>query len=383
MKPQILLVAAEASSLAYAVQLLQEFKKRNIDVQFFGIGGEAMEELGFETLERSEKMAVVGLFEVLAHFNVIRNAFLKILGEVKSRKPRFALLLDYPGFNLRLAQKLWKMKVPVVYYISPQVWAWRQGRVHLIKKIISKMLVVFPFEVSFYQRFEMPATFVGHPLLDELKTKQLSLEQIKEARGRLGVVADDFLVALLPGSRPSELKYCLETQLKAAEKLYRERPKTKFFLLVAPTFSVEAVASLLPQDLKIPLRLIKEDPSRALQWADCALVASGTATLLTGLLRVPMVIMYKMNTLTGFFAKRLVKGPKYFGMANLVLGEQAVPELFQEQASAENLCSELKRYIDDPSYLKATREKLSKIEQKLGSSGAQSRVVDECLEYLK
>jgi lipid-A-disaccharide synthase len=384
-KTEVLLVAAEASSELYARRIIEEVKKRGLDFNFYGIGSHSMKAMGFDLIESSENMAVVGLFEVLAHWKVISRAFKSLVrrasGLQTGEKPKVALLIDYPDFNLRLAKKLNSRKIPVLYFISPQVWAWRQGRVHLIKKIVSRMLVVFPFEKDFYEKFNVPVSFVGHPLLDEIKNLRFQGEDRKVARQHLGVKDGDFLVGLLPGSRESELKYNFQTQLNAATEIAVKKPFARFIILVAPTLDIERVKSLIPENLKVSLRVVKDDPLKIIQICDACIVASGTATLMVGLAEVPMVIMYKMNQATGFVARRLVSGA-FFGMANLILGERAVPELFQDEANPENLSKEICRYIDDNDYRIATTQKLSKIKDRLGSGGAISRVVDELVKVL-
>ncbi|MCC6276556.1 MAG: lipid-A-disaccharide synthase [Oligoflexia bacterium] len=380
---KILIVAAEASSELYGARIIEEARRRGHRWQFIGIGSAGMQSQGAEIIERSERMAVVGLAEVLKHFKVIKNAFYSLLAVASKEKPNAALLMDYPDFNLRLARRLKAMAVPVVYFISPQVWAWRQGRVHLIKKIVSKMLVVFPFEKEFYQRFGVDVEFVGHPLLDELERAKLSSAQRIQERQKLGFKPDDFVVALLPGSRHSEIKYILATQIEAARRLQAARPLVKFVLLVAPTLELEEIRSLLPSDLPESFRLVKDEPFKILQLSEAALVASGTATLVTSLAQIPMVIVYKMNPVTGWLAKYLVRGPAFFGMPNLILGGRVVPELFQAEASAEKVSEELTRYIDDSQYYIEVKEKLASVGQKLGGGGAVSRVVDELERLIK
>ena len=295
------MVAAEASSELYARRIMEEARKRSLSLSFYGIGSQGMNTLGFDLVEKSENMAVVGLWEVMAHWSVISSAFKRLVSRAREKKPSVALLMDYPDFNLRLAKKLHGLGIPVLYFISPQVWAWRTGRVHLIKKIVSRMLVVFPFEKNFYEDFGVPVSFVGHPLLDEVKNSSLSQDHRKAARAQMGVGENDFLVGLLPGSRESELKHNFETQLLAAEEISKKRPQARFLILVAPTLEKERVASLIPQDFSVDVRLVKDDPLSVLQLCDACIVASGTATLMTGLAGTPMVIMYKMNAMTGLF----------------------------------------------------------------------------------
>ena len=341
-----------------------------------------MQELGCEIIEQSEKMAVVGLLEVISNFKLVASAFLSLVKLARKRKPAAALLLDYPDFNLRFAKKMKRLGIPVIYYISPQVWAWRQSRVHLIKQIVDKMLVVFPFEREFYKNFDVPVTFVGHPLLHEISLHKLNSEQREVAREKIGVQSKNFLVGLLPGSRHSELKYCLQTQLKAAEVIASKKTDARFLILVAPSLELKTVQDLVPSNLKVSVRLVKDDPLKILQLCDSCIVASGTATLMTALSETPMVIMYKMNAVTGFLAKRLVKGPEFFGMVNLILRHQAVPEFFQAAASPENLAAEIIKYADDPVYTKAIKEKLASVKHKLGDGGATIKVVDELMAVI-
>lgn len=379
---EILIVSAEASSELYARRVMLECEKRNLPVSFFGIGSEAMKQMGCQIVEQSEKMAVVGLWEVLAHWKIISQAFKNLLNMARVKKPKLALLLDYPDFNLRLAAKLKKLDVPVYYYISPQVWAWRTGRVKVIKKIISKMLVVFPFEVDFYKKHNVDVSFVGHPLLDEVVESRMSEEQRKEKRGLWGAKPEDFVVGIMPGSRDSELRYCFETQIRATEEILIQKPDTKFFILVAPSLDTEFVKTYMPTDTKIKFVFIKDEPFKMIQSCDAVIVASGTATLMTALMEVPMVIMYKMNPMTASLARKLVKG-RFFGMPNLISNEKIVPELFQEEANADFIANEILKYISNPSYLKSVQQKLSKIKDMLGTSGAAIRVVDEIQKALQ
>lgn len=378
---EILIVAAEASSELYAGRIIDECRRRKLNVHFFGIGSRKMAEVGCEVVEYSENMAVVGLWEVLARWKVISHAFKKLLEISKIKKPKLALLLDYPDFNLRLAKKLYNMQIPIFYYISPQVWAWRTGRVKLIKRIIRKMLVVFPFEVAFYQSYNIDVKFVGHPLLDEIANSQLSANLRIEGRQRLNVQNDDFLVGLMPGSRESEIENNFVTQMNAAAIISKKIPNAKFMILVAPTLDIELIKTFIPPNAQINYVLVKDEPLKMIQLCDSCIVASGTATLMAALAETPMVIMYKMNALTAIIAKRLVKG-NFFGMPNLIFGEQVVPELFQQEASDLNLACETLKFIEDKKYLENTKHKLSQIKYKLGSSGANLKVVDEIQKFI-
>jgi lipid-A-disaccharide synthase len=377
---KILIVAAEASSCLYAQRLLQHWKKHNISVEAFGIGDRAMEAEGFECLGRAEELAVVGISEVISHWGVIKKAFHDCVAAASERKPDVVLLLDYPGFNLRFAKKMKALGLPVVYYISPQVWAWKQGRVKTIREVVDKMLVVFPFEVDFFAKHGMQVDFVGHPLLDEMNPKHSDPKAREMHRARYGIQPDEVLLALMPGSRNSELKHHLETQIAAARELVKKFPRLKVALFVAPNFSKEHLQDRL-QSLDFPLILIKDEPFAMIDLADVVLCASGTATLMVGLLEKPMLIMYKMNKLTAWVARTFVKGTKYFGLINLVLDEKVANEVFQEAADAPNLVTELEPLIRNSALRAQIAARLRPAKDRLGSKGATVRVAEALEAY--
>jgi len=380
-KPQILIVAGEASSELYAFRVMEEIHRRGIDAHFFGIGSKRMAEAGFEVIEKAENIAVVGVSEVFSQLRVILRALGRLAKTAEERKPALALLLDLPDFNLRLAKKLKHLDVPIIYYISPQIWAWRKGRVHTIKKLVKKMLIVFPFEKSFYEEHGVPVEFVGHPILDELQALKMTDSQRQSERAKYGVTLEHHLVGLLPGSRKGELRHMLETQVRAAEKIAARNANVRFFILVAPSLDVEFVRSQLPVT-SINVVLIKDEPVKVMRLADSLIVASGTATLFAGLAAVPMVIMYKVSPLSYVIGRAFIHGVKWFGLPNLILGEEVVPELLQSEASPERLAAEIQRYISEPEHSRRTREKLLSIRTRLGTEGATKRVADELVEFL-
>ncbi len=377
---RILIVAAEASSCLYALRLLQHWKKAGLHVEAFGIGDQAMAQEGFKCLARAEDLAVVGLQEVISHWPVIKKAFYEVMSAATDKTPQVALLLDYPGFNLRLAKRLKKLGVPVVYYISPQVWAWRSGRVKTIQKLVAKMLVVFPFEVDFYSSHGVDVEFVGHPLLDELSPRFFDPLVRETHRAKYGLTNDDVVLALMPGSRRSELKHHLDTQLEAVRQLRPTCPQLKVALFVAPNFSTEQFQGYL-SGLDFPLILIKDEPFSMIDLADVVLVASGTATLMVGLLEKPMVIMYKMNAMTAFLAKKFVKHTKYFGLINLVLDAPVAKELFQEQANPPQLAKSLRVLITSATQRRDMAAALKPAKERLGKQGATARVAQALEPY--
>lgn len=377
----VLIVAAEASSSLYALRLLQHWKNQGIKVDAFGIGSREMEKEGFQIIGRSEELAVVGLQEVIAHFPVIRDAFLGLVEQAKVKKPRVALLLDYPDFNLRLAKRLKRMGIPVIYYISPQIWAWRTSRVNIIRDRVDRMLVLFPFEKDFYEKNNVPVEFVGHPLLDELSENLFDHSQQQLKRSKYGFTSDDTILALMPGSRQSEIRHHLAVQIATAKELRKTHPKIKVVLLVAPTIEKEELQRHLGS-VDFPITLIKDEPFSMISMADVVLCASGTATLMVGLMEKPMVIMYRMNPITAFLAKRFVKHTKHFGMINLILDDRVVPELFQEQANPNTMAKSLEPMVSSVETRRELKARLAQAKDRLGKKGATVRVAEVLKEYL-
>ncbi len=378
---QVLFVAAEASSVTYAQRILEAWKKQGRQVHAFGVGSQEMEDLGFERLGKSEEMAVVGAAEIIAQYSHLKGVFDSLVSEAEKRRPKVAVVMDYPEFNLMLAKKLHALGIPVVYYISPQVWAWRKGRVKTIKKYCQKVFVLFPFEVPFYEEHGVPCEFVGHPLLDELDEKLFDPTYQMLHRQQVGIADNEIVLGLMPGSRRLELKQHFKIQLDVARILSKKFSNLKIVILTAPTFSKDKMNEYL-EDFRLPYILLKDEPFRMIHLVDIMLVASGTATLQVGLLKKPMVIMYRMKWLTGIFAKLLVRGTKYFGLVNLILGKEAVPERFQSDVTAEKIAPLVERYIVDENYRKQVIADLAQVRSYLGDKGATVRVVKALDEYL-
>jgi lipid-A-disaccharide synthase len=274
------------------------------------------------------------------------------------------------------------MEIPVGFFISPQVWAWRKGRVQTIKKYCRKVFVLFPFEVAFYQEHGVPCEFVGHPLLDEIDDKLFDREYRLSHRRQCGIRDDEIVLGLMPGSRRLELQQHFQIQQDVARLLSRKYPQLKILILVAPTFSKEKIQDHL-EDFRLPYILQKDDPFRMIHLCDLMLVASGTATLQVGLMKKPMVIMYKMKWLTGVFAKLVVRGTRYFGLVNLILNREVVPERFQSEVTAPKIAALLERYIEDPAYRHQVEEELGQVRSYLGDKGATRRVAQALEEYLQ
>ncbi len=383
-KSEILIVAAEASSSLYAQRILSEFSLQKIDCHFWGVGSKEMENQGLDRLGCSEDMAVVGIKEVMTHYKDIKAVLNKIVERAKQNPPKFALLLDYPEFNLKLAKELKKLNIPVIYYISPQVWAWRTSRIKIIKKYVDKMLVLFPFEKEFYEKNEMDVKFVGHPLLDEIHERFFTHEYLSEQRQKFGLSLTDKVLALMPGSRKSEIEYNLETQIKTAAILKKEDPSLKVMIFVAPTFTVEQFKMFLQNyNISVGYIIVKQEPFEMIHMADVVLTASGTATVMVGLMVKPMVIMYKLNWLTAFIFKFLVgQKIKLFGMINILLGKKVCDEFFQSEATPENLSKSLRVLLYDKAEYQIKSMELKRTHSILGSKGATERVVESLKAYI-
>ena len=378
----VMIVAAEASSGLFAQRLLEHWQLQKKEIKFFGVGTKEMEDLGFERFGKAEEMAVVGATEAIEAYSRLKIVFNKLIDEAQVRRPKVVILMDYPEFNLMLAKKLHALGIPCVYYITPQVWAWRKGRVQTIKKYCTKVFVVFPFEEEFFRSKGVPVEFVGHPILDELKDKYFSEEYHKIHRSRCGIASDQMVLGIMPGSRKGEIQQHFKLQLSVAKRLYKEFPHLKVLIMTAPTVTKEYLQEFM-DDVDFPVMLVKDEPFEMIELADIVLAASGTATLMVGLLGKPMVVMYKVKFLTGILARLLVRGVNFFGIVNLIFDKEVVPERFQGDASEEELYKLMKRYIVDSSYRESVVEELKKLHHVLGEKGATRRVTKSLEGFLQ
>ncbi|MBC7419669.1 MAG: lipid-A-disaccharide synthase [Bdellovibrio sp.] len=375
-----MIVAAEASSAHYALKLMQFWKAQGKDYSYFGVGSDAMEAEGFERLGKSEEMAVVGAAEIFAHFSELKSVFNSLVEQARIRKPNVVVVMDYPEFNLYLSRKLHAMGIKVYYYISPQVWAWRKSRVETIKKFCEKAFLLFPFEVDFYKSRDVPYEFVGHPLLDEMDPNLIDPVKIQYQKEKFGIKKTEKLLALMPGSRRGELDQHLDIQLEVARRLLVKHEHLRLVIFVAPTIrKVEMIARL--ENFKSPYILLQDDPNKMISLADYVLVASGTATLMVGLLQKPMVIMYRVKWLTGVFGRMLVR-VKFFGLVNLILDREVVPERKLAEANPNELTRLMDRFISDPVYTQETIEALKQLPHFLGEKGATARVASSLEKHL-
>ena len=373
---RVLIVAGEASGDRYGAGLIEAIARRMPGVSFTGIGGPLMRAAGLAPLVHAERIAVMGFFEVISSLPRIREAFDLCLAELKS-PPDLVLLIDYPGFNLRLARHAKEAGVPVIYFISPQVWAWKPGRVRTIARNVSRMLVIFPFEEGWYRERGVEATFVGHPLVEILKRSGPRLTR-EEAAARFGVDPARRVIGLLPGSRMKEARRNLPPILGAARRLAEKHPGVQFLMPVASTLTVQALAEMV--DLP-GVVFTRDDFYEALNLCDIAIVASGTATMEVGLLGIPMIIVYRLNPLTYAIARRMTR-LSTFGMINLVAGSRIVPELIQGDCTPARIATEAERLLTDRVLHERTRKALRAVRDGLAGEGAFDRaatIVEETL----
>jgi len=375
-RPHILIVAGEASGDIHAAHLVDEIKKLDPEVTFSGLGGIHMKNSGVEIYHDLTKLAVVGFWEVLNHYGEFKKIFDSFLKKAKEIKPACVILIDYPGFNLRLAKKLKEQHIKVIYYISPQVWAWKKNRVHQIKKYVDRMLVIFQFEKDFYASFGMEVDFVGHPLADDIKVtveKEAFLKghHLQEYRLTIGI---------LPGSREKEIQRILPVMLKAASALQKNYPMLQFMIVKAPTIDSQLIYEQLSKnEQKIPV--IEEDRYNAMHACDLCMVASGTATLETALLLKPMVVVYKTSFLTWALAKLFVKIPN-IGLVNVVAGKRIVPECIQQEATGSNIARHLESIFKDEIRIAQIKTGLAEVKRSLDAGGASQKAAKLVLESL-
>ncbi|APZ43228.1 lipid-A-disaccharide synthase [Acidihalobacter ferrooxydans] len=363
---RILIVAGEASGDHHGARLVREVLRRAPGIRFSGIGGEAMRHAGVEVLIDSSDLAVVGLVEVLMHYRTLRNALELMREKLRRERPDLLVLIDYPDFNLRLAKTARELGIRVLYYISPQVWAWRQKRVHAIRECVDMMAVVFPFEKPFYEAADVPVRFVGHPLTDEVHS-ELSRAQ---SAAEFGLDPERPVVGLFPGSRRSELQRLLPLQLAAARLLREKIPGLQFILPRASTLSDTAVSSHL-RAANLDVKQVTGNFYDIIQCCDAIVSASGTATLEIALMGKPLVVVYRVNPISYQLMRRLIK-VDHIALCNIVAGRRVARELIQNQATPAAIATELQQILTDAGYADSLREGFAQIREKLRGDGTNA-----------
>jgi len=367
-KPKkVLLVAGEASGDLQAAHLVRAIHRIDPEVQFFGVGGEQLERAGLRVLYSSRRLSVVGISEVLPRIGSILKALRMLKRSLAQESPDLAVLVDFPDFNLRVAKYAYRRKVPVVYYISPQVWAWRSGRVRQIARVVRKMIVLFPFEVPIYEKAGVDVEWVGHPLLDIVRPA-LSAE---EAFEQFGLDPHRPVIGLLPGSRMSEIQRLLPVLLDTAKILRQTFPTLQFLIPLAPGISRAAVAPFLERD-SVSVTVVEGRTYDVMSVATLLVTASGTATLEGAILGKPMVIIYKVSFLSYWIGRALIH-VNHIGMANLVAGKRIAPELIQADANPAQIAQVCLRLLKDPGLLKQMAKEMAAVRERLGESGSAQR----------
>ena len=369
-KYKIVIIAGEVSGDMHGAKLISALNSIHPELAISGIGGDLMTKEGLQVIYHIEQMAFLGIGEILKHLPFIRRVFKDMVQYICSNRPDAVVLIDYPGFNLKLAKAVSKRGISIIYYISPQLWAWGKRRVKIIKKYVDKMMVIFPFEVSFYQQFGIETEYVGHPLVDSHYNKVV----IKESKSQGKIV-----LGLLPGSRKQEVENLLPDMLVTASILKQKGKIDAAVIARSNTIPLEYYQEQIKGYDFVSIHQSSLDEFYIT--LDVALVSSGTATLETAYFQVPMVIVYRVNPLTWFLGKLLVN-LDYIGLANIVAGEKIADELLQGQFIPDKAASLLGNLLE-PEINKGMREKLKIIQQKLGAPGASLRAAQSIIKYLK
>lgn len=359
--PTLLLVTGEASGDLHARHIITHVKQHDPTIRLYAMGGEPLKEAGAHLLVDTRNLNIMGFVEVLAKLIPIRRAFKKLLHFVQTESPDLVVLVDYPGFNLKLAKAIKKKKpnTKILYYISPQIWAWRYGRIHHIKKVIDMMAVIFPFEVPLYEKENIPVCFVGHPLAKHVMVSEKKVFPSAKVKNPT--------IGLMPGSRKSEIAKHLPLLRETALHLYQHFPNVRFVLPIASSLTQDAFTPYL-RELPFEIELITETPYDALSLCDSVIVASGTATLELSLLNKPMVIIYRASRISFLIAKWLVKIP-YVGLCNIIAQKKIVPELLQAAAKKETISNEVIRQVTDTPYRSQMIAALKQVESALSEKG--------------
>ncbi|MEJ2634854.1 MAG: lipid-A-disaccharide synthase [Calditrichia bacterium] len=374
-KRKILIIAGEPSGDRHAAELVYELKKYAPGIAYEGIGGDDMAEQGVKLLYHIRQMAFLGFAEVIRHLPFIRSVFRHLRKWMAAEKPLALILVDYPGFNLRLARIAGEFGVPVIYYICPQLWAWGEKRVEKIRRYVDLPLVIFKFEEEFYARHGIPAKFVGHPLADEI---HISLSEA-EFREKHKLDPDKPIVALLPGSRNNEVRKLLPMMIRTATE-FRKSHEVQFIVGKASSVDREVYHIILKNTNSAAI--IEKDIHHLMKYSYASLVASGTATLESGYLGTPMVVLYRVAPLTYHIGRMLIK-IENIALANIVSGKTVVPELIQGQLTVPNIVNALDKYFSDAVYYDNVMGELQKIKAALGPPGAADRAAREIARFLE
>ncbi len=392
MVKKIFIVAGDPSGDLHGANLVNALKEISSQVEIYGLGGERMERAGVRLLDKLTELAIVGFSEAINSIAAIRQIYRKTEEFLRKEKPDRIVLIDYPGFNLRVASLAKRLKIPLIYYIGPQIWAWRRGRIKDIAELVNKMLVIFPFEEDTYKKAGVDVSFVGHPLLDTIQPTK-SKEEVCE---KYGLDPDIPIIGLMPGSRKQEIERLLPVILEASRKIAENR-KVQFVLPLAGNIPMSYIKERITEfetnrlnrarisrsrkeeGSPFPILVVRDEDYNIRKTLTLALVASGTATLENACLGIPMIIVYKVSLFSYLLARLLIRIPR-IGLANIVAGKKVVPEFIQRKASAEEIAKVACQWLSNPGLMKEIRKELERVKEKLGTRGASKRVARIILE---
>lgn len=375
-RPRIMLSAGEASGDMHAAHAIEALHAHGIDPVLYGMGGPHLANLGMELTLDCRELAVIGIVEVLIQYRKIMAKLEILRDRLRSDPPDLLILVDYPDFNLKLAETAKSLGIPVLFYVSPQVWAWRPKRVERIGNLVDMMAVLFPFEVKFYEEANIPVRFVGHPLVDEVYSNFTP----SEAKQHLDVDESRPLVGLLPGSRKGEIKRVLPILLESAKHVLTSNPDVAFVIPVAPTLQASELEEQVTAS-GLEIKLVSDKTYDVMQACDAIITASGTATLEVGMMQTPMAIAYRVNPITFAIMHRMITIPD-IGLVNIVAGKRIVEEFIQKQADPMAIAQEITHILNDDDYRKNMIEELKQVKEKMGDGGASENVAQLIKEML-
>ncbi len=366
---EIFLSAGDLSGDNASARLIGSLRHYDPSLSLFGLGRGKLRKLGQDQLADGNDLAVLGFWEVAKRYSFFRRLMHRCVHEITRRKPDAVVLVDYPGFNLRLAKRIRSLGIPIIYYISPQVWAWGNKRVRALEELVDLMLVILPFEADFFAKTSVNAHFVGHYLLEDIPTDYINSDPPDVKSGGL---------ALLPGSRPQEIQRILPPMLEAADRFVRQHDTRAVIAGVAEAFDYEAA---LKKNSSERLSVVYDDSRRVIHDSAVVVTASGTATLETGIIGRPMVVVYRTGAITYQIAKRLITLDK-IALVNLVAGKEVAPELIQYDVTPNRLTEQLERFWRDPAYYKSTVKQLNRVPELLGGIGASDRAARMIVDHV-
>lgn len=369
-----MIIAGEASGDLHGAKLAQSIKRRDADTLFFGVGGNAMQREGVRLIIHANTLSVMGITEVIAKLRTIYRAMAVVKKALRTLKPDLLILIDFPDFNFLVAAVAKRLKIPILYYISPKIWAWRQNRVKKIKRLVDHMAVILPFEAPFYRKHQVPVTFVGHPLLDRIQPEPIAQSPVPHSKGPV--------IGLIPGSREKEVSTLLPIMLEAAKEIKQDLPAASFLVSCAESMKESLVTGIVsPYTSTLEVEVIKGSVDQVFKQSQLLVAASGTVTLEAALFGIPTVIVYKVSPFSYWLGKRLIK-VKHIGIANLICQKELQPELIQDDASPQNIAETITSMMSDQERLMRLKEKLSSVRDLLGGAGASDRVAKIALDLI-